>query len=415
MLWSFSQDRKPVKLFNFSFPIGIPDSQVPDLYKEKISYPEFYHSSSKVYPILKSLRVQNIGKEGTIQLGKRNTAAFNRALTSAKKGDTIRLIENESYTFLGGILAQYLDGITIDFAGYSRFIHSTEHWPYERESSQFWPAFHVKDCTNIVITSSATKKAVVSVDYEKNEIFLDPDGGAGGIIDGYGKKWWNDAIIGKIPVESRPRLIYIESSMNIVVEYLTLINSPYWTLTIETLGGEVRNVNVLIDRNYQRGLRNQTSILEEERPSDISPIRSLGRSKLRKFHFPDLIPQWILRPLSLNTDGIDPIGSNIWIHDCFVLNDDDSVAVKPPLDNTEGYVLNKTIPYKCTQDILIENMVLSGFGASVGSVGPSQYHPCVDRITFRNITMPGTGKGIYIKSNKSDCQGNISSQITNIL
>ena len=356
--------------------------------------------------------MQNIGEEDSIQLGKHNTAAFNQALIFAEKGDIVRLIENESYTFLGGILGQNLDGIIIDFAGYCRFIHSIDHWPYDRTSSQFQPAFHIKDSTNVLLTSSASKKAVVSIDYEENEIFLDPDGGAGGIIDGFGKKWWNDALAGTIPVESRPRLIYIESSMNIVVESLTLINSPYWTLTIETLGGEVRNVNVLVDRDYQREIRNQTAVVKGvDKSGDMLSIRS----KLGKFHFPDLIPQWILGPLSLNTDGIDPIGTNIWIHDCIVLNDDDSVAVKPPLNNRKGYVLNKTIAYECTQDIMIENMILSGFGASVGSVEPTTYHACVDGITFRNISMPGTGKGIYIKSNKSDCQGNVSSQITNIL
>jgi polygalacturonase len=77
--------------------------------------------------------------------------------------------------------------------------------------------------------------------------------------------------------------------------------------------------------------------------------------------------------------------------------------------------MNGTIPYECTSNITIENMVLTGFGASVGSVGPTESHPCVDNVTFRNIKMPGTGKGIYIKSNKSDCKGNVSSRITNIL
>ena len=114
-------------LFLALFPIGTPDSQVPDLYKERISYPEFYRStSSNVDPTTLNSQwvVHNIGNEDTIELGKRNTAAFNQALNSAKKGDTVRLNENESYTFIGGILAQYLDGITIDFAGYSNTLNN---------------------------------------------------------------------------------------------------------------------------------------------------------------------------------------------------------------------------------------------------------------------------------------------------
>ena len=31
----------------------------------------------------------------------------------------------------------------------------------------------------------------------------------------------------------------------------------------------------------------------------------------------------------MNTDGIDPSGRDVWVHDSYVLNDDDSIAVKP--------------------------------------------------------------------------------------
>ena len=37
-------------------------------------------------------------------------------------------------------------------------------------------------------------------------------------------------------------------------------------------------------------------------------------------------------------------------------------------------------------------MVMTGFGASVGSVPGVTNHNCVRNITFRNIEMPGTGK-----------------------
>lgn len=54
-----------------------------------------------------------------------------------------------------------------------------------------------------------------------------------------------------------------------------------------------------------------------------------------------------------------------------------------------------------------------GFGASIGSVPPTVNRKCVDAITMRNISMPGTGKGIYIKSNGNDCIGK-TSQLTNL-
>ena len=40
-------------------------------------------------------------------------------------------------------------------------------------------------------------------------------------------------------------------------------------------------------------------------------------------------PPPVLQPEDLNTDGVDPSGSDVWIHDSFINNDDDSIAVKP--------------------------------------------------------------------------------------
>ena len=73
-----------------------------------------------------------------------------------------------------------------------------------------------------------------------------------------------------------------------------------------------------------------------------------------------------------------------------ISNDDDSVAVKP----SDG-----RSPYGCTRNILVERCVFTGFGASVGSVPPHADVNCVRNVTFRSISMPGTGKGIYVKSN----------------
>ena len=58
---------------------------------------------------------------------------------------------------------------------------------------------------------------------------------------------------------------------------------------------------------------------------------------------------------------IDPgSGStDIWIHDCFISNGDDSIAVKPS-ENTSA----------CTRNILVEDCVFErGRGCSIGSVG----------------------------------------------
>lgn len=48
--------------------------------------------------------------------------------------------------------------------------------------------------------------------------------------------------------------------------------------------------------------------------------------------------------------------------------------------------------------MLFENINASGVGLTVGSIGPHVDHNCVRNITFRNVEMPRTFKGIYMKS-----------------
>ena len=86
-----------------------------------------------------------------------------------------------------------------------------------------------------------------------------------------------------------------------------------------------------------------------------------------------------------NTDGIDPGdgSSDIHIHDVFIHNGDDSVAVKP---SALGH---------CTRNILVENSHFEhGHGCSIGSVGGG----CVENVVFRNITMASQECGCRVKS-----------------
>ena len=46
-----------------------------------------------------------------------------------------------------------------------------------------------------------------------------------------------------------------------------------------------------------------------------------------------------------------------------------------------------------TQNVLVENMSASGLGLTIGSIGGST----VRNVTFRNVVMPNTFKGIYLK------------------
>ena len=149
----------------------------------------------------------------------------------------------------------------------------------------------------------------------------------------------------------------------------------------------MRNITITVDRKHQQHLKNNKTALRTH----------VGG-------FPEL------QPWDLNTDGIDPSGKDIWIHDCSILNDDDSIAVKPC--DTSCKLSD------CSENMLIENMVMTGFGASIGSVPPSANHHCVRNITFRKISMPQSGKGIYVKSNPScgiEDNRTKTAEITNIV
>ena len=105
-----------------------------------------------------------------------------------------------------------------------------------------------------------------------------------------------------------------------------------------------------------------------------------------------------LQPEDLNTDGIDPHGVGFHVHDVDIVNDDDSIAVKP------AHAGDPDGPHECSSHMLLEHLTLRGFGASVGSVPPhagGAHGACVSNVTFRNVSMPHTGKGIYVKSNPS--------------
>lgn len=103
----------------------------------------------------------------------------------------------------------------------------------------------------------------------------------------------------------------------------------------------------------------------------------------------------------LNTDGIDPSGTNILIEDCYIgvqalvlavqvhvpanhtlcdatENFDDAVAVKPLSANG--------VNSNCTQNVVVRNTnVAWGVGMSIGSVPPKTPPTCIRNVTIENI------------------------------
>ena len=162
-----------------------------------------------------------------------------------------------------------------------------------------------------------------------------------GTLNGNGATWWGFPGIGYIiRKENRPKLLEIASSRNILVENLFFKNSPYWTFWAHDVHGlEVRFTDI------------------DNRRTDLD------------YH--DIIDM-----TAFNTDGFDVTGEDVWIHDCNIWNQDDTIAVK---DNSKN--------------MLFERINASGIGLTIGSIGRST----VENITFRDCYMHNTFKGVYMK------------------
>lgn len=166
---------------------------------------------------------------------------------------------------------------------------------------------------------------------------------------------------------------------------------------VSTTSQQVGFVYIMVDRQLQQPIKAR---LRQRRLAELGVV-------------PGSATDMALQPEDLNTDGIDVSGKDVWIHDCEVHNDDDSIAIKSL--HSGGTVGSPAVAADCSGDMLVENVVLAGFGASIGSVPPNvdPTLSCVNNVTFRNVSMPDTGKGIYLKSNPSCGEGKTTT-ITNV-
>jgi polygalacturonase len=169
-----------------------------------------------------------------------------------------------------------------------------------------------------------------------------------GTIDGAGEPWWTEARkvkdAGVMGVNPRPRLVVFDHCKHVVVEGVTIQNSPMWQL-VPYYSDDViiRNVKIL------------------------APARSP------------------------NTDAIDPFSSSHVVID-HVLADvgDDNVAIKSGAIGSAG-------PDDPSADIVIRDCTfLHGHGLSVGSeIAGGAKNILAERISF-----DGTDNGIRVKANR---------------
>jgi polygalacturonase len=166
-----------------------------------------------------------------------------------------------------------------------------------------------------------------------------------GTIDGCGAVWWKAKNDGTL-AHPRPRLISFSDCANVLIEDITAINSPSWTINPV----HCQNVNI-------RGV----TIIN---PAD-----------------------------SPNTDGIDPDSCRlVRISDCYISVGDDCIVIK---SGTEHEHADRFAPCR---DIAITNCTLErGHG---GVVIGSEMSGGVKNVVISNCVFIGTDRGIRIKTRR---------------
>ena len=339
----------------------------------------------------------------SIDAVKKNSAAVTAALAAAGTlagPVTVEISSGKSYWALGGISGSNLHDVTFLVKGALHALPDMKHWPLQDspgglededdkeargvKKGRYKHFLNFQNCYNLTLSGSSTYV------YEPERTDMTASPPTSSLIDGQGVPWWNKYVISTQHAK-RPKLLSVSTSEKVLIENLTFLNSPSFHILLEDVADvEVRYVHIQVDRSEQRRLK---TVLRDRRRRLHGGVEDLS-----------------LQPEDLNTDGIDPSGRDVWVHDTTINNDDDSIAVKPC--NSV-----KCTHSDCSKNMLFERMRLTGFGASIGSVSPASPAYCVRNITFRQIQMPGTGKGVYVKSNP-DCGrngGNQSAVIDSIL
>lgn len=165
-----------------------------------------------------------------------------------------------------------------------------------------------------------------------------------GVIDGGGAAWWDEAEKARQITPGytlpRPNLIVLEQSTNIVVENITLQNSPKFHL---------------VPANCEDVVISNVTILAPQHAA--------------------------------NTDAIDPSGRRMLITKCRIDVGDDNVAIKAG-KKIEGRDFQ-------SEDITVTDCTfLHGHGMSIGSETAGG----VRNVTVKNCTFENTENGIRIKS-----------------
>jgi polygalacturonase len=256
----------------------------------------------------------------------KDTEAIQKAIdTCARKGGGVVLLKAGRYLSAPIVLKS---GITLKLDEGATLIGSSDHADYAEITE-----FRAPGRQALVSATHADRVAIVG----------------SGVIDGAGQSWWEIARMfkgsGVLGTEhTRPRLVVFDHCTHVLVEGVTIENSPMWQLVL-----------------YY---------------SDDVTIRDI---------------KVLAPPHSPNTDAIDPFSSShVRIEHVVADVGDDDIAIKSGAVGSPG-------PDAPSRDIVIEDCTFRhGHGLSIGS----EIAGGAKKILAEHITFEGTENGIRIKANR---------------
>ena len=144
-----------------------------------------------------------------------NGALFNATLPTLQPGDVL-FVPNKTFFVMGGITATGLKDVTIQIDGTIEFSDDMKSWP-RSSTGRVHECFSLPNATNLTVTSSQR---------------------GGGVFQGNGEKWWGIPFIGYLEIgENRPRLFTMSWGVDILVENIRFLQSPYWTFWASNMDG----------------------------------------------------------------------------------------------------------------------------------------------------------------------------------
>jgi len=322
-----------VKNCNYNISGDISDC----LYKIPINYvPDFYNS--------------NI----VVKFSHKNTEILNNIFNKIEDNSEIIIGQNEfdRYPVRGGIVVDNTKNLLINIKGILDFgaCDFSKNVYYSNSNCALkkinYPGFSI----------FPSKSKVKSMIYVSNfyNLTITSTNKKGKIIGG-GDQWYGfltGAYLGD-SMDTKPILLNGRDGTNYLftMNNLGFYQPPYWTIYLKVDNVHIHNIKVV--------------------------AHSYEYNKIYENFFNDKkVTNKLLSAIkAFNTDGIDISGNNVYIHDCTIHVGDDCIAVK----NGENW--------------LVENIVASGLGMSIGSVGTGV------NIVFRNIEMTNTIRGVFVKTN----------------